>query len=511
MSVQQKQAPVELKTFKKYRDQFNQNVIDIVNILNQVFNQNDSQTINPQDELKPNLIEIDKTIPGEDIFMNLIAPKGTAIGKEKEKLLKKVCKNIVLIYTHPLPNLDFNIDPKFSSKIPLANQVKETKTGGIFSKNMTKNIGKFGVKANNLEQYSYSKQSEKLTDISDEICKQQPVKDFQEYLYNKLYVLVKLRGILNLNDDDKINQYEIFFERNKDPKGTDKRKAQTKIEKAEKEFNDWFEFIKGLFQIVLSDKYNNQVLNDIIGAFNTTNVNTNSLCKSLVPLCDTSVDYSEDDIKDMCVETKLESVREPIICEVIQQKAATQKRINGQNQKSNDLKQQLSKYRSKEDKKRVDALLKTYNTLEETQKQILSNNKTKEQKENELEGSLNTKDEQLKEQQKLLEELEKKAEEKKTEEEKEAEKVKTIVNPGEEIELKDLRKKIEYDKPKDELTQPEDRLKKLGDVKRIFKCLGTDELTTEINSAIKNSNDEKEKEILEQLLKVYTSYRKTEK
>jgi len=584
MSVQQPQAPVELKTFKKYRDQFNQNVIDIVNILNQVFNQNDSQTINPPNpSLKPNLIEINAgTIPGDDIFMNLIKPNGKAIGKEKEELLKKVCKNIVLIYTHPLPNLDFNIDPKDNLLIPLANQVKET--GGFFSSNATKNIGKFGVKANNFEQYSYTKEgaftSKPLTDISDKICKQQPVKDFQEYLYNKLYVLVKLRGILNLNDDDQINKYEIFFERNKEPNGRDKKKAQTKIEKAKNEFNHWFDFIKGLFQIVLSDKYNKDLLKDIIGAFNTTNVNTNSLCKSLVPLCDTSVDYSEDDIKDMCVETKLESVRDPINCEIIQQKAATQKRINGQNQKSNDLKKQLSKYRSKEDKPRVDNVLKAYKDLEKNQKEILSSKNPKE-KENKLKGILDSKDSQLKEQQKLLEQLEKKkieeekAADKKAADkkaaEKAAEKVKTIVKTSEEIELKDIEKKItpeeeeiikgrrieenlkelddelkkkkdenkisyeefkrqktklielekkigdqkatkkDKDKEKDELTQPVKK-KRIGDVKRIFECLGTDGLTTEIKSAIESStDDDDEKEILQNLLTAHTLYRKTEK
>jgi hypothetical protein len=264
---------LDTKFIQEYRENFNTDVLYIVNILNKIFNVPKSVK---------NYIEVDDKIPQplhKDLTYDILS--SNPIDLENE-MFYRVCQNIASIYASSL-NTPININLK---DLPLTNDESTSKPVGI-------TVG-------DLTEYVYDKDTKKIVKkekkvVQDKICNSDEVNRLKKYFFLKLKLLVYLRSVLNLNNDETAtNQWEkIFLEAVKS------NSNQNKIEEAEDKFKRWYNYIKDIFNDVKNDQIDIDQLQQYILAFENKDQITKNLCESIIQICDDK-EVSKQTIKTTC-------------------------------------------------------------------------------------------------------------------------------------------------------------------------------------------------------------------
>jgi hypothetical protein len=252
---------LDTKFIQDYRENFNTDVLFIVNILNKIFNIPKSVK---------NYIEVGDQIPQplrSDLSYDSL--KNNPVDLEKEIFLR-VCQNIASVYTsHINPPTQINL-----TDLPLQGKDETTNKP-------------VGVMVGDLTEYVYNKNSRKIekkekTGVQEEICNTDQINELKKYFFLKLKLLVYLRSVLNLNNDENLsNQWETIFlnavQNNYNP---------DKIENAGNDLKNWYEYIKRIFNDVKNDQINIEQLNQYISAFEKEDPVTRNLCESIIQICD---------------------------------------------------------------------------------------------------------------------------------------------------------------------------------------------------------------------------------
>jgi len=258
-----------------YRKQFNKDMIYMINILNKIFNiPSMTPTATPQ-----NFISIENKIPETlaKVGNNTLTYESLNTQRQNElqqSLFNKICQNLALVYSTPINNTTpLEINDKFPLNKTLTTQ---------------KNFGNVGVRSDNMEEYQIDNGGvitrKEFTEVQIKICDTDKAKALKEYLYLKLKILVYLRSVLNLYEDENINKWEkIYINSNKST--TMKGVASTNL-------NLWYKNIQDIFKKIQDDRIDINGLKDIVNRFENKDDTTKNLCKAIVKLCDPEVNES---------------------------------------------------------------------------------------------------------------------------------------------------------------------------------------------------------------------------
>lgn len=258
--------------FEKQRTMFNAQIVQIVRMLNHLFTENYVRDENNKLYQAPliNLNGSGQKItynyqPLSELFQISEIQQDAPV---KNALFRKVCKNLIVLFSKPIPPRV----GKSKASVPLVdikpedsnatNVIIATKDGEII-----------------------------YQDTKVKVCNDLEIKDFKNYLYLKLKLLVYLNDILNLELLDDKNKYEKlllgFMQKNP---GKDVSVVKAKFEK-------WLEQVEMIIEQVMSDQYNFEILKKMVALFEQTDPTTVELCESIVPLCDNA---SSIDVSTVC-------------------------------------------------------------------------------------------------------------------------------------------------------------------------------------------------------------------
>jgi len=263
--------------FEIQRKMFRESIIEIVNMLNRIFNYNFVQSKNGE-MIQSKLITVDKNNleytyqPLSELFRLSVNQMDSQV---KNTLFRKICKNLVVLFAKPLP-------PKLSKKkasLPLVDIKSENTQSRII---ITKN-GK-----------------EIFEGPKTQICSEHEIQDFKNYLYLKLKLLIYLNDVLNLDESDDKNKYERHFldyiERTRITRLSNQNQTQ-EISYVKTKFEKWMKQVEMIIKQVMSDTYNTEILKKMVSVFEEGDPTTVELCESLVPLCQNA---SSLNAKDIC-------------------------------------------------------------------------------------------------------------------------------------------------------------------------------------------------------------------
>jgi hypothetical protein len=207
----------------------------------------------------------------------------------KQKLFDKVCKNISFVYTYPI-NQDTNID--IVNWFPLGNYKKELPL---------KPSARIGIRSDNLKQYFYDDKNKSITsedrDISNDLCNETKINDLKNTFYLKLKLLVYLRSVLNLQEDEDNNKWENIY---KKAKSTKNNQQNNKLTSITTQLQEWYKYIKNIFEDVKKDNVDNKKLEEYIKAFELSDSKTKDLCNKIIDACDIKETISNDDKNKIC-------------------------------------------------------------------------------------------------------------------------------------------------------------------------------------------------------------------
>jgi hypothetical protein len=301
--------------FIEYRKNFNRDLIPLVNILNKVFNdppKNEDDIPNNLMKPKDNRFKANLGIEVLNNAENLNVPDLIRSVNDldgKLKLFDKVCKNISILYTKPM-NKNTLKYKTVNEDLPLSDLMNTKLPGG----GIGTGTGDIGIQVNNLEEYFINNGtiiSKRKSQTNQKICSKKDddniIEKLREYFYLKLKILVYLRNVLNLNEEDKINQYEILYQTK--IKENPNPKIPGILQNALGSLETWNEEIKKIFNNVLNDKFDNQELKNIIYKFENEDENTTNVCMSLIPICNPDQVISSEEIKTQCRKKKILDVR----------------------------------------------------------------------------------------------------------------------------------------------------------------------------------------------------------
>jgi hypothetical protein len=266
----------DTKFIQEYKEKFNIDVLYIVNILNKIFN--------VPKNIK-NYIEVTDNIPiplHKDLTYENLKPNPIELEKE---MFDRVCQNIASIYASPINNPQKFIN---LNDLPLTNDNTASKPVGI-------TVG-------DLTEYVYDKETKKIIKkekkgVHEKICNTDELTDLKKYFFLKLKLLVYLRSILNLNNDETTtNQWEkIFLDAVKSNYNTDK------IKEAGDQLKKWYDYMKIIFDDVKNDQIDMEKLNQHIKAFEKEDPITKNLCEFIINICD-NTSPSKSLIQNTCNE-----------------------------------------------------------------------------------------------------------------------------------------------------------------------------------------------------------------
>lgn len=239
-------------------------IIKIVEILNRIIG-------NISFDQKSKSLTIDGKEP-------LIKENDFLIGQES--LLDKICKKIIFLYTKPI------VDKPLTTSGNIGDKLKR-----IFTKTTPT---PFGIQ---IDQ----------KDLPVDICNtNESVKALRDYYLNKLKILFYLTQLIQKNE------YLQFYKTNETKFSKEQKKNISK------KYEEWKKSISAIVQNIISDKYPNEKLNEIVNSFTTGDKTTLELCESLTQeIC--------QDSQNVCVKnTNILSVSKPLTCNIKQKAPSPQ-------------------------------------------------------------------------------------------------------------------------------------------------------------------------------------------
>jgi len=277
--------------FADKRNQFNQDILKLVNVINKIFT--------PSDD-KENVLQLKVSSKFSDLDNSTYNYKSLMNNDNKNDLLDKVCKNIAFIYAYPI-----------LKNTPFDGRKGEFPLKGLNLKNFPTTYGSVGIKNGNLNEYNFidgAVVEEKFNNVQDTVCANDQVQKIKEYFYKKLKLLVYLSEIINLNfeeakTDSAKNKYEKIYLNNTNPLKFQKKQA------AKSKFTEWYQYLQAIFTEVMNDNYENKELEKYIKCFEETDEKTQTLCLNVYPLCE---NVDEKNAQNVCVKINLHSVTEDI-------------------------------------------------------------------------------------------------------------------------------------------------------------------------------------------------------
>ena len=252
----------DTKFIQEYREKFNIDVLYIVNIINKIFN--------VQKNIK-NYIEVGEDKIPNPLHNNLTYDnlKSTSSSSLEKEMFDRVCQNIASIYASPInPPKNINLDD-----LPLTSDSSASKP--------------VGVMVGDLTEYVYDKETKRIVkkekkDVQEKICNTDELNELKNYFFLKLKLLVYLRSVLNLNNDETTtNQWEKIF--------LDAVKSnynKNKIEEAGYQLKVWYDYIKRIFDDIKTDQIDIPQLKQYLKAFEMEDTTTKNLCESIIQICD---------------------------------------------------------------------------------------------------------------------------------------------------------------------------------------------------------------------------------
>lgn len=247
---------------KDKRNEFNSDVIYIVNILNKIF----TVPMNTK-----NYIDLNENIPNplkQDLTYDSLKTKSSEFEQE---MFTRVCQNISSLYISPM-NAPKSIN---LTEIPLS--------GKEYTTDPMKPVG---VRVGDLTEYVFDKETKKIIkrdkkDVQEEICNTPEVIELKRYFFLKLKLLVYLRSVLNLTDDETTNQWERIFS-----DAVKNKYSEDKMNDARSQLEGWYDYIKRIFNDVKNDNIDIGTLNQYILSFEKGDQTTKNLCESIIQICD---------------------------------------------------------------------------------------------------------------------------------------------------------------------------------------------------------------------------------
>ena len=250
------------KFIREKRNDFNSDVIYIVNILNKIFN----VPMNTK-----NYIDLNENIPNplrQDLTYDSLKNKSSEFEQE---MFTRVCQNISSLYISPM-NTPKSIN---LTEIPLSDKEYTTDP-----------MKPVGVRVGDLTEYVFDKETKKIIkrekkDVQEEICNTPQVIELKRYFFLKLKLLVYLRSVLNLTDDETTNQWERIFS-----EAVKNKYSEDKMDDARSQLEGWYDYIKRIFNDVKNDNIDIGTLNEYILSFEKGDQTTKNLCESIIQICD---------------------------------------------------------------------------------------------------------------------------------------------------------------------------------------------------------------------------------
>ena len=302
--------------FKKYRDEFNKDILNLVNVLNKIFAKDENDNLI---YLKEGVGFAELDYIGNNTKINTRnLDYDNLSNKQQSELLKrdlmeKVCKNIAFIYAYPIQkDLKYNQLAGVNQNIPLQDYPNTDPP--------KQKYGSVGIKNGNLNQYTIAGavgnqkiSSRPFGNVQQTVCANQEVEKLQEYFYKKLKLLIYLSEIINLDyknakDDNAKNQYDKIY-----LKSLTNDTKKDRIPEAEKKFDEWYQYLQTIFKEVKNDSYTNEELDKYIKCFEESDEKTQTLCVHIYPLCENVEEAVADkEANNVCVKINLHSVTKDI-------------------------------------------------------------------------------------------------------------------------------------------------------------------------------------------------------
>lgn len=302
--------------FKKYRDEFNKDILNLVNVLNKIFAKDENDNLI---YLKEGVGFAELDYIGNNTKINTRnLDYDNLSNKQQSELLKrdlmeKVCKNIAFIYAYPIQKeIKYNQLAGVNQNIPLQDYPNTDPP--------KQKYGSVGIKNGNLNQYtiagavgSQNIYSRPFGNVQQTVCANTEVAKLQEYFYKKLKLLIYLSEIINLDyknakDDNAKNQYDKIY-----LKSLTNDTKKDRIPEAEKKFDEWYQYLQTIFKEVKNDSYTNEELDKYIKCFEETDEKTQTLCVHIYPLCENVEEAVADkEANNVCVKINLHSVTKDI-------------------------------------------------------------------------------------------------------------------------------------------------------------------------------------------------------